>query len=172
MELQCSQFIIRPWQPGDEDSIVRQANNRKIWRNLRDRFPHPYTMNDAKQWVQHASTEHPLTSFAIVVDGEAVGGIGLLLKDDVYRQSAEIGYWLGEAFWGRGIVTEAVRVFTDYAFANFQFCRIFAHVYEWNPGSMRVLEKAGYQFEARMRKSVFKDGQVIDEMVYAILREA
>src|SRR5437867_7861762 len=156
MELKLDRFVIRGWRTGDEASLVRHANNRKIWINLRDRFPHPYTLADAEQWIQHASTVSPATSLAIVVEGAAVGGIGLLLKDDIFRRSAEIGYWLGEEYWGRGIVTEAVRAVTEYAFANFDLCRIYAGVFEWNPASMRVLEKAGYEFEGRMKKSVTK----------------
>jgi [ribosomal protein S5]-alanine N-acetyltransferase len=170
MELKLSKSTLRPWEPGDEESLVRHANNRKIWRNLRDAFPHPYTVADAKQWIEIASPTTPATNFAIVVEGAAAGGIGLVLKDDVFHRSAEIGYWLGEEFWGRGIVTEAVRAVTDYAFATFELCRVYAGVFEWNPASMRVLEKAGYEFECRMRTSVTKDGEIIDELIYAIVR--
>src|SRR5262249_44995743 len=109
MELELKTCVIRPWRPGDEESLVIHANNPKIWRNMRDRFPHPYTMEDAREWVRLAGAESPQTNFAIVVDGKAAGGIGLILKDDISRCSAEIGYWLGESLWGRGIVTEAVR---------------------------------------------------------------
>jgi len=170
MELELSKSRLRPWKPGDEESLVRHANNRVIWRNLRDAFPHPYTLANAQHWIRSANPATPVTNFAIVVDGTAVGGIGLVLKDDVFRRSAEIGYWLGEEYWGRGIVTEAVRAVTDYAFATFDLCRVYAGVFEWNPASMRVLEKAGYEYECRMRKSVFKDGEIIDELIYAIVR--
>lgn len=170
MELKLSNSILRAWRPEDEESLVRHANSRAIWRNLRDGFPHPYTAADAKQWIETANPTVPITNFAIVIGGEAVGGIGLLLKEDVFRRSAEIGYWLSEEFWGRGIVTEAVRAVTDYAFDNFDLCRVYAGVFEWNPASMRVLEKAGYEFECRMRKSVTKDGETIDELIYAMVR--
>lgn len=170
MEIKLSKSTLRPWQPGDEESLVRHSNNRNVWRNLRDAFPHPYTLADAKHWLQIANPSTPITNFAIVVEGAAVGGIGLVLKDDVFRRSAEIGYWLGEEFWGRGIVTEAVRAVTDYAFATFDLCRVYAGVFEWNPGSMRVLEKAGYEFECRMRKSVTKDGETIDDRLALIRR--
>ncbi|HZS09528.1 MAG TPA: GNAT family protein [Blastocatellia bacterium] len=170
MELKCSNFIIRPWRSGDEEALIRHADNRNISRNLRDAFPSPYTFADACWWVEHASASLADTAFAIELDGEAVGGIGLLLKDDIYRRSAEIGYWLSEQFWGRGIVTEAVRAVTEYAFSNFDLCRIYAGVFETNPGSMRVLEKAGYQFEARLKKAITKDGQTLDEMIYVIVR--
>ncbi|MEK6322011.1 MAG: GNAT family N-acetyltransferase [Acidobacteriota bacterium] len=170
MEFKLSKSTLRPWQLGDEESLVRHSNNRNVWRNLRDAFPHPYTLADAKHWLQIANPSTPITNFAIVVEGAAVGGIGLVLKDDVFRRSAEIGYWIGEEFWGRGIVTEAVREVTDYAFATFDLCRVYAGVFEWNPASMRVLEKAGYEFECRMRKSVTKDGETIDELIYTIVR--
>jgi [ribosomal protein S5]-alanine N-acetyltransferase len=169
MEINLSRCLLRPWQRGDERSLVRHANNPKIWRNVRDRFPHPYTQADADWWIETAS-EQAATNFAIVVDGEAVGAIGLILKEDVYRRSAEIGYWLGEDYWGRGIVTEAVRAVTDYAFASFDICRIYAGVFEWNAASMRVLEKAGYALEARLKKAITKDGQCADEFIYALVR--
>lgn len=172
MELRLSNSVLRAWQPGDEQSLVRHANSRSVWRNLRDAFPHPYTLADAKHWIETANPATPITNFAIVVGGAAVGAIGLVLKEDVFRRSAEIGYWLGEEYWGRGIVTEAVRAVTDYAFATFDLCRVYAGVFEWNPASMRVLEKAGYEFECRMKKSVTKDGETIDELIYAMVRES
>jgi len=171
MELKLTRSVLREWEPGDEESLVRNANNKTIWRNLRDAFPNPYTLDDAKHWINIANPTTPIKNFAIVVDGAAVGGIGVVLKDDVFRRSAEIGYWLGEEYWGRGIVTEAVRAVTDYAFATFDLCRVYAGVFEWNPASMRVLEKAGYEVECRMKKSVTKDGQTIDELIYAIIRD-
>jgi ribosomal-protein-alanine N-acetyltransferase len=175
MELKLNRSTIRNWRQGDEESLVRHANNYKIWRNLRDRFPYPYTYANAKQWIdketaEASNTKALNTNFAIDVGGAAVGAIGLILYDDVFRRSAEIGYWLGEEFWGKGIVTEAVQALTDYAFSNYDLCRIYAGVFEWNPGSMRVLEKAGYQLEARLKKHVTKDGQTIDEFIYSIVR--
>ncbi len=170
MEIKLSKSVLRAWKPGDEPSLVRHANSRTIWRNLRDAFPHPYTLVDAKRWIDVANPTTPVTNFAIVVDGAAVGAIGLVLREDVFRRSAEIGYWLGEEFWDRGIVTEAVRAVTDYAFEKFDLCRVYAGVFEWNPASMRVLEKAGYELECRMKKSVTKDGETIDELIYAVVR--
>ena len=168
--MKLSKSVLRAWKPGDEPSLVRHANSRTIWRNLRDAFPHPYTLVDAKRWIEVANPSKPITNFAIVVDGAAVGAIGLVLREDVFRRSAEIGYWLGEEFWGRGIVSEAVRAVTEYAFETFDLCRVYAGVFEWNPASMRVLEKAGYEFECRMKKSVTKDGETIDELIYALVR--
>jgi len=172
MELELKTCVIRPWRPGDEESLVEHANNYNIWRNLRDRFPHPYTMEDARKWIRLAGEESPQTNFAIVVDGKAIGGIGLVMNGDIHRCSAEIGYWLGEAFWGRGIATEAVRALTQWAFDNFDLSRIYAGVLEWNPASMRVLEKAGYQLEGRLRKAVVKQNRVMDELIYSIVQES
>ncbi len=171
MELVLVRSVLRRWRLDDIPSLVRHANNRRVWRNLRDRFPHPYTAADADHWIRQATGVTPQTHFAIAVNGEAAGGIGFDLQTDVFRRSAEIGIWLGETFWGRGIGTEAVRAMTDFAFANFDVCRVYAGVFEWNPASMRMLEKAGYAFEGRLRKSVTKDGRTIDQMLYAVVRE-
>jgi RimJ/RimL family protein N-acetyltransferase len=171
MELKLCKCTVRPWRKGDEESLVRHANNRAVWRNLRDAFPHPYTPADAARWIEIANTTEKVTNFAIEVDGAAAGAIGLVLRDDVFRRSVEIGYWLGQEYWGRGIATEAVRAVTDYALANFDVCRVYAGVFEWNPASMRVLEKAGFKLEGRLRKAVTKDGQTIDELIYAVVRD-
>lgn len=150
---------------------MRHANNRHIWVNLRDRFPHPYTSDDAARWMLWVLAERPETNFAIAVGDEAVGGIGYEIQPDVHRLSAEIGFWLGEAHWGHGIMTEALRAVTDHAFHTHGLLRLYAGVFEWNPASMRVLEKAGYTREARLRNSAIKDGKVIDQMLYAITRD-
>jgi RimJ/RimL family protein N-acetyltransferase len=162
---------VRSWEWRDRDAIVRHANNRDVWINLRDRFPHPYTNTDARNWLESVVGIAPETNFAIAVDDEAVGGIGYTIQHDVDHRSAEIGYWLGQDFWGRGIATEALIAVTDYAFANHDLCRLYAHVFAWNPASARVLEKAGYQFEGRLRKSVTKNGQTIDQLMYAMVRD-
>ncbi len=128
-------------------------------------------LSDAHDWLDMVVDRQPETNFAIAVAGEAVGGIGFTLQPDVARRSAEVGYWLGESFWGRGIATEALKAVTDYAFTNYDLCRIFAHVFDWNRASTRVLEKAGYTFEGRLRKSVTKDGQTIDQLMYAVIRD-
>lgn len=171
MELEFAGGRIRSWQAGDAPSLARHADNRKIWLQVRDRFPHPYTLEAAEAWVKLAPAADPETQFAIEVNGEAAGGIGVFLQQDVERYSAEIGYWLGEAHWNRGITTAAVRRFTEYAFDRFGLCRLYANVFETNPGSCRVLERAGYQLEGRLRQSAVKDGQVLDGLLYAALRE-
>ena len=170
MTLDAGLCVIRPWRQGDLDSLVRHADNRHVWLTLRDQFPHPYTRADGEEWLAHAAKQDPVTSFAIVVDGEAVGGIGLAPQPDVHRRSAEVGYWLGEAFWNRGIMTVAVRAFTDYAFEAHNLIRVFAGVFTTNPASMRVLEKVGYTREGILKKSVVKDGQVLDQVLYAVTR--
>jgi RimJ/RimL family protein N-acetyltransferase len=160
--------VVRSWRPGDEDSLVRHANDRGVWINLRDRFPHPYTRPDAAHWVRFAATATPETNFAVAVDEQAVGGIGVVLHDDVERCAAEIGYWLGREFWGRGLATAAVRGLTDYAFRTHALTRVYALPFADNTASIRVLEKAGYQFEGRLRRAAVKDGQVRDQLLYAI----
>ena len=170
MQLELSRCTLRPWRVGDEASLVRHADNRNVSRNMRDRFPHPYTAADADAWITRACAQTPPTSCAIVVDGAAVGGVGIDLGVDVFRRSAEIGYWLGEPFWGRGIATEVLGAFTEYAFAHFDLCRLEAGVFDWNPASTRVLEKVGYVLEGRARLSVTKDGRTGDRLLYALVR--
>ena len=169
-ELKLSRCVLRPWRTGDEAALVRYANNRNVSGNLKDRFPFPYTPADAAAWIAHASAQTPPSNFAIVVDGEAVGGLGIELGTDVFQRSAEIGYWLGEPFWGRGIATEALRAATEYAWATFDIIRLEAGVFSWNPASARVLEKAGYTLEGRMRQGIVKHGRVGDRLIYGLLR--
>jgi ribosomal-protein-alanine N-acetyltransferase len=166
-----AKITLRRWRDGDLDSLVRYANNRAVWLNLRDRFPHPYTRGDAEGWIALCKSEQePALQFAIELDGEAIGGVGLENLDDVYRMTADIGYWVAEPFWGRGIATAAVIETTAYAFARFPFERIQAMVFGWNQRSARVLEKAGYALEGTFRNSIFKDGRLTDSLVYARLR--
>ncbi|WP_163993777.1 GNAT family N-acetyltransferase [Pyxidicoccus caerfyrddinensis] len=168
--LQCGPCLLRPWQSGDEAALVRHANNRKVWLNLRDLFPHPYRPQDAEWWVGHASSEQPPTNLAIEVDGEASGGIGLVLGTDIARYSAEVGYWLGESVWGRGIATAALEAFCGYAFSRFALLRLFALPFAGNAASCRVLEKAGFHREGVLRQCAVKDGRVLDQVMYARLR--
>jgi [ribosomal protein S5]-alanine N-acetyltransferase len=171
MEIVLASCKVRSWKWQDRESLVRQANNRNVWINLRNRFPYPYTDADAENFFNVVVGRKPETSFAIEVNGQAVGGVGFSpLEDEEYR-SAEIGYWLGEEFWGRGITTEVLIAVTEYAFSQFDLCRLYAHVFEWNVASARVLEKAGYAFEGRLRKSVTKDGKTIDRLLYACTRD-
>jgi RimJ/RimL family protein N-acetyltransferase len=169
MHLALSTCTVRSWSASDVASLVKNANNRAIWMNLRDRFPYPYTATNARDFIRAVRKSHPETSFAIDVDGAAIGGIGFVLQADVERVSAEIGYWLGEDFWGRGIATEALRAVTEYAIAKFGLTRLFAVPFVYNVASCRVLEKAGYVLEARLRRSALKDGVIVDQMQYAFV---
>lgn len=162
-------FILRKWQAGDEASLAALANNHKIWINLKDVFPHPYTLADAHDWVKFAHNQ--AENYAIEYEGKAVGGIGLLFKDDIYRKNAEIGYWLGEPYWGLGIISEAIKQVVKHAFAQYEINRIYAGVFEYNPASMRVLEKAGFEKEAILKKSLVKEGKLYDEHIYVKFRD-
>lgn len=167
----ADRIVLRRFAPTDADSLVRLADNRKIWINLRDRFPHPYTRIDAEGWIAHCAAEAGTpTQFAIDLDGLAIGGVGLERFNDVHRLTAEIGYWIGEPYWGNGIATAVLIEMTRYAFAQFPFERIQAIVFEWNPASRRVLEKAGYALEARLARAIMKDGRLGDGFLYACLR--
>ncbi|MFQ5503240.1 MAG: GNAT family N-acetyltransferase [Planctomycetota bacterium] len=171
MELAAKACLLRPWRKGDEEALVRHAGNRKVWRNLTDRFPHPYTVEDASAWIRTVEEQGaPPRNFAIVVGGEAVGGAGLNLLEDVHAKTADIGYWVGETHWGRGLATQSLTALTDYAFATFELERLQARVFEWNRASCRVLEKAGYFLESRQRSSVFKEGRLADMFIYVRLR--
>jgi len=169
MQLNLRSCIVRSWRTSDADALARHANNRHIWINLRDAFPHPYSKRDARTFLRSTRARAPETFFAIAVGEEAVGGIGFVLQPDVERVSAEIGYWLAEPFWGRGIVTEAVVAVTDYAISEHHLTRVFAVPFAWNAGSCRVLEKAGYVLEARLRRSAIKDGRITDQLQYAFI---
>jgi RimJ/RimL family protein N-acetyltransferase len=158
---------VRSWQTGDLTSLVANANNPSIANNLRDRFPHPYTDREGRAFLRAVQASEPQTSFAIAVDEQAVGGIGFRLQSDVDRVSAEIGYWLGEPFWGRGIVTEALGAVTSYAIERHGLTRVYALPFATNASSCRVLEKAGYLLEARLRRSAIKNGVVCDQFQYA-----
>jgi RimJ/RimL family protein N-acetyltransferase len=167
VELKLKRCTIRDWRLDDAESLARHANNRNVSRNLRDRFPHPYGIEDAKEFIQRAMSGQPEQNFCIEIDGAAVGGIGFRFGEDVHRHTAEFGYWLAEEFWGKGIMTEAVTAFVNYCLGNFPLNRMFASAYANNPASARVLEKAGFVFEGRLRKNVVKDGEVLDSLLYA-----
>jgi ribosomal-protein-alanine N-acetyltransferase len=167
MRLELTNSVVRSFRPTDAASLARYADNREVWINLRDRFPHPYRLQDAETFIARTLAMEPETIFAIAVGGEAAGGIGFSLHEDVERTSAEIGYWLGKPFWNRGIMTEALAAVTEHAIGAHGLTRVYALPFEWNEASGRVLEKAGYTREARLRRSAIKDGRVIDQFLYA-----
>jgi RimJ/RimL family protein N-acetyltransferase len=172
VELSAGPAIIRSWRPTDATELARQANDRRIWVHMRDAFPHPYSLEDAQHFIATALGMSPETYFAIAVAGAVAGGIGYTLRADVERVAAEVGYWLGAAYWGRGIATDAVRALTRHAFLSHQeLRRLYAVPFSSNPASGRVLNKAGYRPEGTLHQSVVKDGQILDQWMYAIVRD-
>jgi RimJ/RimL family protein N-acetyltransferase len=167
MILHGTRCTLRPWRSGDAASLVRHANNINVAKHLRDRFPHPYTSRDARDFLRIIASMTPLTNLAIEVDGEAAGGLGYVPGNDVERYSAEVGYWLGETCWGRGVTTEALTLFTEHAFTELRLLRLFAVPFADNLASIRVLEKAGYQREGTLRSSSVKYGTPRDQALYA-----
>ncbi|HRI64194.1 MAG TPA: GNAT family N-acetyltransferase [Polyangium sp.] len=170
MILTTPRLTLRPWDTRDIDVLPGIANDRSIWLNVRDGFPHPYDRASAEAWVALCAKGTMPHSFAIDANGSAIGGIGLHPLDDVHRKTAELGYWLGIAHWGRGFATEAVRAIVEYGFSQLPLERIQAGVYDWNEASSRVLLKANFQFEGRMRRHAFKDTKLVDMLLYARIR--
>lgn len=160
---------IRPWQASDKVDLVLNANNRKIWRNMTEMFPYPYTDVDADSWLMIANLHQPVTHFAIEYERQAIGGIGIILSKGVHERTGKLGYWLGESYWGQGIATAATRRIIEFAQVDLKLARLEAIVYEWNPASMRVLEKCGFAREGILRKSIHKDGHLIDSHLFALL---
>lgn len=164
--------MVRDWREEDAEALQRIADDRRIWLNLRDAFPHPYRLEDGRAFIAAARAQSPPTVFAIVAGVEIAGGIGYIPRMDVERISAEVGYWVGARFWGRGIATTALRLMARHAFAAHpQLERLFAVPYATNAASARVLEKAGFVREGTMRRSAIKDGRVLDQWMYARLRD-
>lgn len=164
-------FTLRPWTSNDLDSLVKYANNPKIAKNLTNKFPYPYTEENGRNFIEFATQNNPLHVMAIDINGEAIGGIGVHPQSDVQCKNAELGYWLAEPFWGNGIITSAVKQMVDYGFANFDITRIFARPFGSNIASQRVLEKAGFKLEARFDKTLYKNGEFLDELIYAVRRK-
>lgn len=171
MRLSGERCTVRPWHIGDIESLLRHANNIHVAKQLRDRFPHPYTRSAAVAFVRHATSQPHPQNLAIDVDGHAAGAIGYVPGTDVERYSAEVGYWLGESLWGRGIVTEALTMLTAYLFDEMNLLRLFALPFADNRGSMRVLEKAGFVREGILRSSSVKYGEPRDQAIYDIVNE-
>ena len=164
-------LVFRTWRSSDVEALVKYANNKSIWMNLRDSFPHPYTEADAEDWIgmNHVLVGPPV-NFAIEVGGEAIGGVGLELLDDVLEDTANVGCWVAQPFWGRGIATAALEFITDYAFTNLPLERLQVGVFGWNQAAGRVLEKAGYLFEGCLRRAIVKDGRVGDLRFFGRIR--
>ena len=171
MHLQLSLCTIRPWRANDADSLQRHANNRLVSMHLRDRFPFPYELEQARSFLGWITKQPSPTAWAIEVDGEAAGGIGIEMHGDVERVSAEIGYWLGQSMWGRGIATEAVIAVTAEAFRQFELTRLYALPFADHTASVRVLEKSGFVREGLLRQSAIKDGKIRDQLLFAAYRD-
>lgn len=167
MILQDGSLKLRPFQIDDKEDLARLADNKHVWDNLRDVLPHPYQVSDAEHFILSIAHDDPQLVFAIKYQSELCGVIGLVKQTDVYRLSAEIGYWLGEPYWGIGIATRAVRLVTDYAFKTLGFHRVYAGIFEYNKASMRVLEKNGFGMEGIFKQSIIKNGKIWDEHRYA-----
>ena len=164
-------FTLRPWLDQDINDLVKHANNPAIAKFMTDKFPHPYSIENGMQFIAMAGADLPLHIFAIDVNGEAVGGIGIHPQTDIQCRNAELGYWLAEPFWGKGIITRAVMQMVEYGFKTWNIDRIFARPFGTNTGSQKVLEKAGFILEARFEKTLFKNGRYEDELVYATRRK-
>ncbi|MBT8317574.1 MAG: GNAT family N-acetyltransferase [Lutibacter sp.] len=164
-------FILRQWNLKDIESLVKYANNSKIAANLTDQFPHPYTKEHGEAFIKMATKNSPDRIFAIEINGEASGGIGLHFQTDIHKKNAELGYWLAEPYWGKGIMTKVVLQMIDYGFKTFEIDRIFARPFGTNIGSQKVLEKAGFILEGKFEKTLFKQGEYLDELIYAIRKK-
>jgi RimJ/RimL family protein N-acetyltransferase len=167
MERKLTRCTIRDWRMDDAPSLAKHANNRRVWLGLRDLFPHPYSIKDAEEFLRRATTAKPTTDFCIDISGSAVGGISIRIGQDVHRHVAEFGFWLGEEFWGHGVMTEVIPAFVDYCFETFPLHRMYAEPYATNPASAHVLEKSGFVLEGRLRKNAVKDGKTLDSLLYA-----
>lgn len=157
---------LRVWQKEDAQQLAAIANNKNIWSNVLDSFPSPYTVMDALQWINKESTAKPITKFAIELQGNVVGGIGMILNDDVYRNTIELGYFVGETYWGKGIATTAIKTIVDHIKQNFTANRIMARVYAYNKASMKALQKAGFHLEGIQEKAAIKNNILIDVYVW------
>lgn len=169
MEIKAQGFTLRGWKESDISALQRNADNANISSFLLDGFPHPYTIDDAIWWVDLMLKQDPFLNFVIDIDGELAGSVGIELREDACRKTALIGYWLGESYWGCGIMTEAVKLVADYAFTHFDLIRLQAGIFSNNPRSMRVLEKAGFVKEGILRRAIVKNGVVLDEHVYGLV---
>ena len=171
IEIINNNIKLREFTPEDKYRLADLANNKKIAINLRDGFPHPYTLKDAENFLNMCSKYDPPQLFAIEYNKLHVGNISLIKGNDVYRKSAEIGYFLGEPYWNKGIMTIAVNLICDYGFQNLDIERIYTGIFDFNPASQRVLEKCGFTKEAVFKKAIYKNGVICDEIRYAKLRE-
>jgi len=159
---------LRPWRIDDLETLVSIANNQNIAKYMADVFPHPYTLEKGKNFIEFANSNPTARIFAITINDKPIGSIGLHLQSDILRKNAEIGYWLAEEYWGKGIVTNAIHQMVKYGFENLDIVRIFARIYGTNIPSQKVVEKCGFKLEGRFEKTIFKNNEFLDELIYAI----
>lgn len=171
-ELTAGAIRLRGFSDPDQVRLAELCNNKKIWDNVRDYLPSPYTEQDAIDFIRLCQQEAPTTTFAIEYKGELAGCIGLVKQTDVYRLSAELGYWIGEPYWGMGIATQAVELITSYGFDQLGLVRIYSGVFDFNLSSQRVLEKSGFKLEGIFEKSIIKNGKIGDEYRYSKLNHS
>lgn len=155
----------------DLPNLVKYANNWNVAKNLTDKFPHPYTEKDGKSFIELATMDPSVPIFAIEISGQAAGGIGIYLQTDIHKKNAELGYWLAEPFWGKGVVSKAIKQVVDFAFTTYDIDRVFARPFGTNIASQKVLEKNNFRLEGRFDKVLFKNGDYLDELIYAVRRE-
>jgi RimJ/RimL family protein N-acetyltransferase len=165
-------ILLRPFATSDAESIAKYANNLNIASNLRDSFPFPYNKSDAEHFIFNYAGHYPYKVFAIEVNNEAVGSVGFFIDNDIYRLNAEIGYWLAEHLWGKGIMSNIIPSVVEYAFSKFDLIRIYARPFPFNIASQKVLIKSGFRLEATIEKSIIKRGEIMDEPIYSILNLA
>jgi RimJ/RimL family protein N-acetyltransferase len=163
-------YRLRKFRIDDAESLSRYANNFNVSRYLTDAFPYPYTIEDAREFILKLANDPGLTIFAIEVNNEASGAIGVHPQSDIHRKNAELGYWLAEPYWGYGIVTRAVQEIVEIAFEKHNINRIFARPFSNNPASQRVLEKAGFNLEGRFSRTLIKNNEYLDELIYGKCR--
>ncbi|MEI6746086.1 MAG: GNAT family protein [Methylococcaceae bacterium] len=157
---------LRPWLLEDVTTLTAYFNNQNIKNNLRDYIPYPYSTTDAEKFIESQTDLLPTQNFAVLNEQEIVGGIGIILQEDIYKMNVELGYWIAEEFWGTGIATIAVELMTQYVFDSFTINRIVAEVFDYNKASMRVLEKNGYYLESVRRKGILKNDVLIDDFIW------
>lgn len=162
------EISLRPWHLDDLNTLVELANNKNIARFMADVFPHPYTIDNGKTFIGFATTNPNSKIFAITFNGKPIGSIGLHLQTDILRKNAEIGYWLGEAYWGKGIIKQVIPQIVDYGFKNLDIVRIFARIYGTNIPSQKVIEQSDFKLEGKFEKTIFKNNEFLDELIYAI----
>ena len=164
---------IRKWKLTDAKDIAVALSNKKIQDNLRDGLPYPYSEQDGIDFISSmlSANEDETFAFAITLDDKVIGSIGVFRQQNIHRQIAEMGYYIAEEYWGKGIMTDAVKQICNYVFKNSDILRIYAEPFAYNTGSCRVLEKAGFQYEGTLRNNAVKNGKVIDMKMYSLLRE-